>query len=47
MSEWGNPADYVGYLRTQERTQGSETSQYLEEQKAIWLVACSWFSGCW
>ena len=34
MSEWGNPTDYVGYLFIQMRTQGSETSQYLEEKKA-------------
>ena len=34
ISEWGNPpAVNSGYLREQKGTQGTETSQYLEEQK--------------
>ena len=34
MSEWGNPSYYIGnFTRVRgERTQGSETSQYLEEK---------------
>ena len=35
MSEWGNPTASGSDLCMQERTQGSETSQYLEEEKAI------------
>ena len=31
MSEWGNPSCYARDQRKLERTQGSETSQYLEE----------------
>ena len=48
MSEWGNPPniswvsvpEYIGYWR---RTQGTETSKYLEEKKSneIPLVAAS------
>jgi hypothetical protein len=34
MSEWGNPPAYGRYSCKRERTQGSETSQYLEEKKA-------------
>ena len=35
VSEWGNPHlyDVPFLLQEKERTQGSETSQYLEEQK--------------
>ena len=31
ISEWGNPLDFVENRCIPERTQGSETSQYLEE----------------
>ena len=34
MSEWGNPTAISSDLCMEERTQGSETSQYLEEKKA-------------
>jgi hypothetical protein len=35
MSEWGNPPVIGRNPCMRERTQGSETSQYLEEKKAI------------
>ena len=41
MSEWGNPTVYGSnseFFRM--RTQGSETSQYLEEKKAIIGTFC-------
>ena len=49
MSEWGNPAGVMPsnllaeYIGLEEPTQGSEPSQYLEEEKAtaIPLVAAS------
>lgn len=34
ISEWGNPTTISSDLRMQERTQGSKTFQYLEEEKA-------------
>jgi hypothetical protein len=34
MSEWGNPPCYARNSCMREHTQGSETSQYLEEKKA-------------
>ena len=44
MSEWGNPpAVNSGYPRMRKGTQGTETSQYLEEkkEKSILSVAAS------
>ena len=36
MAEWGNPAGSdPGHSFRRERTQGTETSQYLEEEKSI------------
>ncbi len=34
MSEWGNPAEVNALSSERKLTQGSETSQYLEEKKA-------------
>ena len=40
VSEWGNPTgvmssySFAEYIGKRERTQGSETSQYLEEEKS-------------
>ena len=34
MSEWGNPISVIADYRITERTEGSETSQYLEEEKS-------------
>lgn len=34
MSEWGNPMGVMSHYLIQEQTQGSETSQYLEEEKS-------------
>lgn len=48
MSEWGNPAGVnTCDFRMEEGTQGTETSQYLEEQKetSIPLVAASEHGG--
>ena len=45
MSEWGNPPVIGRYPCMREHTQGSEASQYLEEEKAIYgnffLNGCS------
>jgi hypothetical protein len=48
MSEWGNPIreivlSYPEYIGVEKRTQGTETSKYLEEKKSteISLVAAS------
>ena len=48
ISEWGNPAGVIlsswsEYIGPEKRTQGTETSQYLEEKKSteISLVAAS------
>jgi hypothetical protein len=44
MAEWGNPAVREGcHHRKVKRTQGTETSQYLEEEKSteMTLVAAS------
>jgi hypothetical protein len=36
MAEWGNPAGRESsHRRKTERTEGTETSQYLEEEKSI------------
>ena len=36
MAEWGNPAGREpSHCRKTERTEGTETSQYLEEEKSI------------
>jgi hypothetical protein len=40
MSEWGNPGDEcrlssAEYIGSEKPTQGSETSQYLQEKKSI------------
>jgi hypothetical protein len=36
MAEWGNPAEReLGHSRKREQTEGTETSQYLEEEKSI------------
>ena len=40
MSEWGNPTASGSDPCTREQTQGSETSQYLEEKKAISGAFC-------
>ena len=35
MAEWGNPASFeTSLVARRERTQGTETSQYLEEEKS-------------
>ena len=44
MAEWGNPAERkLGHSRKRERTEGTDTSKYLEEEKSIEmpLVAAS------
>ena len=44
MAEWGNPVGREpDHSRKRERTEGTETSQYLEEEKSIemLLVAAS------
>ena len=49
VSEWGNPAGVISrhplteFIGMEKRTQGSETSQYLQEEKSteIPLVAAS------
>ena len=43
MSEWGNLAEIIQLRNTEfiginEQTQGSETSQYLEEKKSIEIL---------
>jgi len=43
MSEWGNPTEQtsvtLAHKWPRERTQGSETSQYLEEKRTIIFYA--------
>ena len=48
MAEWGNPAEReLGHSRKRERTEGTETSQYREEEKSTEMprVAASEIGG--